>query len=37
MAWEIVEVDGNNADATTRTGYRERVLVRWFQPVIDAP
>jgi len=37
LAWEIVEVDNDNADATTRTGQREVVKVRWFQPILDAP
>lgn len=37
LAWEIVEVDGSNADASTRTGQRERILVRWYQPIVDAP
>ena len=37
LLWEIVEVDNDNADADTNSGQRERVLVRWFQPIIDAP
>ena len=37
LVWEIAEIDTNNADATTTTGYREAVLERWKQPVVDAP
>lgn len=37
ITFEIVETDTSNADATTSSGYRERVLERWRQPVIDAP
>lgn len=37
LTWELVEVDNDNADAATRTGKRERVIVRWKQPIIDAP
>lgn len=37
LKWEIVEVDNDNADANTTTGKRERVQVRWFQPIEDAP
>jgi hypothetical protein len=35
--WEIVEVDNSNADTTTTTQFRERVLVRWHQGIEDAP
>lgn len=37
LAWEIVEVDNSNADTSTRSQFRERVLQRWFQPIVDAP
>jgi len=37
MTWELVEVDDDNADASTSTGKRERIVLRWQQPVIDAP
>jgi hypothetical protein len=37
LIWEVVEIDTSNADATTETGYREAVLERWKQPVVDAP
>jgi len=37
LAFEIVEVDNDNADATTTSTFRERILARWYQPIIDAP
>jgi hypothetical protein len=37
IRWELVEVDNSNADASTNSGYRERVLQWWRQPIIDAP
>jgi len=37
LAWEIVEVDNDNADANTTTGKREVVKVRWYEPIRDAP
>lgn len=37
LKWEIVEIDNDNTDASTRSGKRERVLTRWFQPIEDAP
>lgn len=37
LTWEFVEVDNNNADATTRTGFREVILETWQQSIEDAP
>ena len=34
LFWEIVEVDSDNADASTPTTKRERLLLRWKQPII---
>lgn len=37
LKFEIVEIDNDNADATTGSSLRERILERWEQPIIDAP
>lgn len=37
LRWEIVEVDNDNADATTTSTFREVPKMRWSQPIVDAP
>lgn len=37
LIWSIVEVDTSNAVATSKSGYRERVLLRWKAAIEDAP
>lgn len=37
LRWQIVEVDGDNADANTPTGQREVILEQWRQPILAGP
>lgn len=37
LAWEIVEIDNDTDDGSSRSGKVEVPKVRWHQPIIDAP
>lgn len=37
LSWELIEVDNDNTDASTKSTKRERVLLSWSQPIVDAP
>lgn len=36
LLWELVEIDGTGADASTTSGQPEVVLMRWRQPILAA-